>query len=44
MGYQDTPDMRYMDTTAKPGVKHRYQMIAVSSDDVRSNPMAVRLK
>lgn len=49
MGYHDTPErplpeMRYMDTTAKPGVKYRYQVIAVSSDDVKSKPKGVRLK
>ena len=49
MGYHDTPqkplpEMRYMDTTAKPGVKYKYQVIALSSDDVKSKPKAVRLK
>ncbi|MEP6539019.1 MAG: hypothetical protein ABJF23_27025 [Bryobacteraceae bacterium] len=49
MGYHDTPtkplpEMRYMDTTAKAGVKYRYQVIAVSSDDVKSKPKTVRLK
>jgi hypothetical protein len=41
MSYGDTPDptapeMRYVDTTAKPGASHRYQVIAVNGVGLKS--------
>ena len=45
MTYHDTPshplpEMRYMDTTSKPGEKHDYQIITVNSVGLRSAPSA----
>lgn len=45
MSYHDTPEapvpeMRYVDTTAKPGEKHRYQVIAINSVGLKSAPSA----
>jgi pimeloyl-ACP methyl ester carboxylesterase len=43
MSYGDTPEqplreMRYTDSTAKPGVKHEYRVIAVNSVGLKSAP------
>lgn len=43
MSYHDTPEkplpeMRFVDATAKPGEKHKYQVIAINSVGVRSEP------
>jgi hypothetical protein len=45
MTYHDTPslpmpDMRYLDTTAKPGETHMYTVIAVNSVGLKSKPSA----
>lgn len=47
MSYGDTPvaplpDFRFTDTTAKPGEKHRYSVIAINSVGLKSNPVAAR--
>jgi hypothetical protein len=47
MSYGDTPvaplpDFKYTDTTAKPGEKHRYSVIAVNSVGLKSKPVAAR--
>lgn len=43
MSYHDTPEaplpeMRLVDTSAKPGVKHQYRVIAINSAGLRSEP------
>jgi len=43
MSYHDTPEaplpkMRLVDTSAKPGVKHEYRVIAVNGTGLRSEP------
>ena len=43
MSYHDTPEpplpeMRFLDTTAEPGTKHQYRVIAVNSAWLRSEP------
>jgi hypothetical protein len=45
MSYHDTPEapvpeMRYLDATAKPGEKHRYQVIAINSVGLKSKASA----
>jgi len=47
MTYGDTPEkpvreMKYTDTTAQPGEKHAYRVIAVNSAGLRSKPSPVR--
>ena len=41
MSFHDTPEpplpaMRYVDTTAKPGAKHEYRVIAINSVGLKS--------
>jgi hypothetical protein len=43
MTYHDTPsqpmpEMRYVDTSAKPGEKHKYSVISVNSVGLKSAP------
>ena len=47
MSYGDTPvapllDFRFTDTTAAPGEKHRYSVIAVNSVGLKSKPAPAR--
>lgn len=47
MSYGDTPEkpmpeMRFVDTSAKPGQTHRYQVIAVNSVGLKSSPAEAR--
>jgi hypothetical protein len=45
LSYHDTPEgtlpeMRYVDTSAKPGQKHAYTIISINSAGVPSQPSA----
>jgi hypothetical protein len=47
LSYGDTPDqplreLRFTDTTAKPGERHEYRVIAVNSVGLKSAPSAAR--
>ncbi len=48
MSYHDTPEapipeLRFVDTTAKPGAKHTYRVIAVNSVGLKSKPTSARV-